>query len=220
MQKTKNIFSAFSKIVHTRKITAFLLAATFVWTLFIFWNSTRTGEQSQILSDAITDSIKDKIEHSDKIPPSFEGTGAISSQPPQTDNSKDESVEESQNQIYVNTYYLKLYVRKSGHLIEYTILAFLTALTAFFCGAQKDKSFFISIYIGIFIASCDEIIQKYTKGRSGKFADVLIDLCGIIMGAFFAVCIFLFLYEFFKSIKKQSQLSKKDKKSKFFSEND
>ncbi len=193
----KKLFKKISNSIFPTKpigrITVILLTLTILCCVFILWNATRTGEQSGFLSNTITENIKDNIENNNSIPPSFQGTDAINSTSASDDN--------EENKVKVNTYYLEIFIRKSAHLIEYTALVFLLALTLFSAGVSAEKSFIKSIYFGFIIAFSDEIIQSFTEGRTGKFSDVLIDTCGCVMGAFFAIVIFVFFFKYFKSYK-------------------
>ncbi len=165
--------------------TIFLFFLCTLWTGFIIWNASRTGEQSRILSDSITDTIKASIENKNDVPLVLEGTGAIYSSAPEVQES------ENENEVFVNAYQLKIFVRKTGHLLEYTICAFLASLALFSYGLSVDVSFVLSILYGIFIAISDETIQFFTYGRNGEISDVLIDTSGCIMGAFLTFIVVL-----------------------------
>ncbi len=175
------------------RMTVFFSFLTILCVIFILWNATRTGEQSGNLSSSITESIKDNIESHNSVPPSFEGTDAI--------NSKSPTISEDSDKVSVNVYYLEIFIRKSAHLIEYTSLAFIAAITLFFAGVSIEDSFIKSVLFGIIIASTDEFLQSITEGRTGKLTDVLIDVCGCLMGAFIAISVFIFLYLLIKSKK-------------------
>lgn len=68
----------------------------------------------------------------------------------------------------------RLYILKSFHLIEYSIL-FLLLFFAFL----KRLPAAIVAYL---YALTDEYHQLFTPGRTGKFRDTVIDLLGIIIG--------------------------------------
>ncbi len=182
--------SAFFPSRPISRITIILLFLTILCASFILWNASRTGEQSGLLSDSITESIKDNIESHNSVPPSLEGTDAINSSSPPDNDEKDK--------VTVNVYYLDIFIRKSAHLIEYTAFVFLVALTFFSAGFSAETSFIKSIYSGFAVALTDEIIQSFTEGRTGKFSDVLIDTCGCAMGAFLAISVFAFFFLYFK----------------------
>lgn len=174
--------------------TAILLFFSLLSVVFVLWNATRTAEESSALSDKVSNSIKDSIEDSNTVPPLLQGTEVIRSEAPNAEGS---------GKVSVNLYQLKIFIRKSGHLIEYTLLTFFVSLTIVSHFGKKDLAFLWSILIGIAVASSDEIIQSHTSGRSGKYMDVLIDLCGCIMGIFFALCVVLTLYYCITGTKKE-----------------
>jgi len=174
---------------------------------FIIWNASRTGEESRVLSDSITNSIKDNIESNNKVPPALSGTDAIRN--PSANNG-------NENKVSVNSYRLKIFIRKSGHLLEYTALSFFVALTLVSWGMKKDSAFLTTIWVSGLIAFSDELIQSFTKGRNGSFSDVLVDLCGCIMGCFLAISVFLLLYY----IIQRQKNNKKIENCKKISEND
>ena len=175
-----------------KPITILLFMLTFLWTSFIIWNASRTGEQSKVFSDSISESIKDKIENDNHVPPLLEGTGAIYSKDPQS---------EEAGKVSVNMYQLNIFIRKTGHLIEYTILAFLASLFFASNGMNKDKAFLFTFSFGTIVASADETIQFYTHGRSGRITDVFIDMCGCLMGVFYALCVFMIVYYLIKQMR-------------------
>ncbi len=173
--------------------------------VFILWHASRPGEESRVISDTITNAIKDTIESNNKVPPVLSGTDAINK--PSSD---------TENKVSVNTYIMKIFIRKSGHLLAYTGLSFFVALTAVSFGMKKDSAFFATLFFSGIVALSDELIQSFTEERSGKFRDVLIDLCGCIMGCFLAIFVFLLLYY----IIQRQKNNKKIENCKKISEND
>ncbi len=166
-----------------KSTTLILAVLSVLCSLFLLWNASRTAEQSNAISDVITNSIRDNIEQGETVPPIFDGTDAIRN--PSADSNSDKQ------EISVNTYYLSIFVRKSAHLLGYTGLAFFITLTLLSHGSKKDFSFFIGILFGMFNAIIDETIQSFTFGRTGKVSDVMIDTCGCVMGAFFAILLII-----------------------------
>ena len=76
---------------------------------------------------------------------------------------------------------LNFIIRKSGHFLEYFILA------VFIYNALKefiDKKYIIILTIFfVFLYACsDEIHQLFVVGREGKFSDVIIDTLGGVAG--------------------------------------
>ena len=161
---------------------------------FLLWNASRTAEQSNAMSNAVTNTIRDNIEQGETVPPIFDGTGAIRNPSSKPSSGKQE--------IKVNTYYLSIFVRKSAHLLGYTGLAFFITLTLLSHGLKKDISFFLGVLLGIFNAIIDETVQNFTTGRTGRVSDVMIDTCGCVMGAFFAILLIIAILTAVKLIKR------------------
>ncbi len=184
MEKTeKKIFKKRLIKNKIKPLTVTLAVLSVLCSLFLLWNASRTAEQSNSMSNAITDSIKDSIEHSETVPPIFDGTGVIRDPSSKPSSGKQE--------IKVNAYYLGIFVRKSAHLLGYTGLAFFITLTLLSHGLKKDTSFFFAIFLGVTNAIVDETVQNFTAGRTGRVSDVMIDMCGCVMGAFFAILIII-----------------------------
>jgi len=72
-------------------------------------------------------------------------------------------------------------IRKLAHFIEYFILGII-----FFLLYQKwfkNKTLWVLVLVhGLFTASIDETIQRFTPNRSGELRDVLIDITGVFFG--------------------------------------
>ncbi len=81
-----------------------------------------------------------------------------------------------------DSYWLRFFILKSFHLIEYAVLFILIN----FAINSKIKSVIIAYFYGI----TDETHQLFTAGRTAKFTDTLIDLLGIFIGLFFLKFIF------------------------------
>ncbi len=76
---------------------------------------------------------------------------------------------------------LHLFIRKLAHFIEYAFLGILIAFAIYPLPMIKFKrlkgySFFL------LIPFMDEAIQLFSKGRSAQLSDIIIDLCGGILG--------------------------------------
>jgi VanZ family protein len=76
-----------------------------------------------------------------------------------------------------DSYWLRFFILKSFHLIEYALLFIFIN----FAIKSKTKSILIAYLYGI----SDEIHQLFIPGRTSKFTDTLIDLLGIFIGLFF-----------------------------------
>ncbi|MFA5532335.1 MAG: VanZ family protein [Candidatus Shapirobacteria bacterium] len=81
-----------------------------------------------------------------------------------------------------DSYWLRFFVLKSFHLIEYALLVIFL-----FLGFKKYKWSFLIAYIYAF---SDEIHQYFIPGRTGKLRDTFFDLAGILIG--------LLIIKFFK----------------------
>ena len=79
-----------------------------------------------------------------------------------------------------NIWTLNRIVRKLAHLTEFTILGgvLYTILRRYITYGTVIKT----IGLGMFIASLDEFIQRFSPGRSSQISDVLIDTVGVIIG--------------------------------------
>ena len=75
-----------------------------------------------------------------------------------------------------DSYWLRFFILKSFHLIEYATLFVLIN----FAINSKINSIFIAYLYGI----TDEIHQSFIPGRTSKVTDTLIDLLGIFIGLF------------------------------------
>ena len=87
---------------------------------------------------------------------------------------------------------IQIFIRKLGHLTEYAILAILL-WRAFQSAAFWKLSTWISLTIlliccAIFAAS-DEFHQSFVPSRTSSFNDVMIDVCGAMIGL--AICVAL-----------------------------
>jgi VanZ family protein len=81
---------------------------------------------------------------------------------------------------------IHFFVRKLGHLAEYAILA--TLLWRAFDKSQRgfQRAAATAFVIAAVYASLDEFHQSFIPSRTGALQDVLIDLCGAMLGL--AVC--------------------------------
>jgi len=70
-------------------------------------------------------------------------------------------------------------LRKCGHFAEFSVLGFL--LTGVF---HSLRNFILlkPISCGLFVALCDETLQRFVPGRSGNVKDLWIDLGGVVFG--------------------------------------
>ena len=75
---------------------------------------------------------------------------------------------------------LEFFVRKLAHFTEYFILGVLMFLSVNETSISRKE--IVTIILCVLVASCDETIQLFSAGRSGKVADVLLDSAGAITG--------------------------------------
>ena len=71
-------------------------------------------------------------------------------------------------------------VKKTAHFLEYAVFGFFTA-RAF--RLSNTSPFFAILFCGIYAAT-DEYHQTFIPGRSGEFADIILDTAGATFGAF------------------------------------
>jgi len=75
----------------------------------------------------------------------------------------------------------QLVLRKGAHIIEYTVLTFLSYHVLLQVhGADIKKALVGAFGIALIYALSDEIHQVFVFGREGKLSDVGIDLIGIV----------------------------------------
>lgn len=81
---------------------------------------------------------------------------------------------------------LVIFVRKSGHFLEYALLGLLCSSVFASMGAFKLKNAGNLLFPCLLWALLDEWLQTFVAGRSGMVIDVLLDLLGIIAGCLLA----------------------------------
>ena len=132
----------------------------FLWMGFIFYNSCKSGYESNYLSFSIAKDIK----HSNT-----KETAAVKD----TSKSKNPALTGTKQQQNLN-----LFLRKNAHAFEYLILAVFLALAFHFFGrALKDNIINILFLILVYAVS-DEYHQLFVKGRSSLVTDIIIDFLG------------------------------------------
>lgn len=73
-----------------------------------------------------------------------------------------------------NSYWLRFFILKSLHIIEYGVLAILL-----FYAINNYKN---SLFLSFFYALSDEFHQMFVVGRTATIRDTLFDFVGIILG--------------------------------------
>ncbi len=122
----------------------------------IFYLSSRDGDQSHTQSNFITDFVVNIFEM-------FR---------------KDSAVE-----LAGFTDVVDFMVRKAAHMTEYGVL-FLWLYFAFVHAVEKGGkivSKFLAVLVTFLYACTDELHQLLVAERSGKAADVIIDMCGVVI---------------------------------------
>lgn len=92
-----------------------------------------------------------------------------------------------------------LVVRKGAHLFEFFLLGLCVASLAYRLRSFRWQAWTGSFSYALMIASCDELIQKFT-GRGPAVADVMIDLLGASVG----ILLMFLLFYLLKRCRKES----------------
>ncbi len=93
------------------------------------------------------------------------------------------------------------YVRKIAHLCEYMIGGILFSLLFSTYDWKDEKIIAVSILVGAWYATLDEIHQLLVPGRAGRFVDVYLDTLGITIG----VLLVLIVNKILEKIKKRKK---------------
>jgi VanZ family protein len=86
--------------------------------------------------------------------------------------------------------HIQFFVRKAGHVTEYAILAALLwrALRGGTVWRMKMSMLFVLVWIGCALfAASDEFHQSFVPSRTASGNDVIIDICGALIGL--TICI-------------------------------
>lgn len=75
------------------------------------------------------------------------------------------------------------FIRKAAHFTEYTVLGVLLCVTLVLYLNKRLKAFSAALIAGAAVAACDELLQRFSDGRSGQLSDVLLDIGGVLCGA-------------------------------------
>lgn len=114
----------------------------------------------------------------------------------QKSSSKSEKIVEVISQICDNKIMekdkLETIVRKSAHMIIYTVGGILFFLYCNTYDIRLNKKIIYSIIIGVLYAITDEIHQGFVPGRSPQITDILIDTAGVSLGIMTSYCILKF----------------------------
>lgn len=84
----------------------------------------------------------------------------------------------------INNKKLHKYIRKSAHILNYSILGGLLFLA--FKQSNFSKNLWVVYISGTAFSCIDEYFQTFIPGRSGELGDIFIDNIGVILGIFIA----------------------------------
>lgn len=128
-----------------------------IWMIVIFLFSNQNANQSESVSDMVTNKMISGVEEvtKEKIP----------------EKKKKEIVREK-----------RFFIRKTAHFLSYSILGLLIYLTLE--SYAISHIFLYSVLFCFFYACSDEVHQLFLDGRTAKFMDVLIDTTGSITSCF------------------------------------
>lgn len=151
--------------------------ACILWMCFIFYNSTRSGFESNTLSYSVVNNIR-------------QSKNAIINEYKQNNEGVNSGWTSSNDEKTVKTVLpktkkdntLNLILRKNAHGFEYLVLSILLSI-AFILNGRDLKSNTINIlFISLFYAVTDEFHQIFVIGRTSSVEDVLIDFAGALIG--------------------------------------
>ena len=76
---------------------------------------------------------------------------------------------------------LEFLIRRTAHFTEYFVLAIL--VLQMLKQTTCPKLFIVCMFICVLVAGCDETIQLFSGGRSGRITDVMWDSVGAVCGS-------------------------------------
>ncbi|SQC03236.1 putative phorsphotransbutyrlylase [Clostridium tetanomorphum] len=157
-----------------------------LWMVFIFYNSSNTGIESNKKSHEILNDIKNIYS---KIGESSTKISENNSKVSEKKHSKSLTKEENKKNYYRNEKF-NLFLRKNAHAFEYLVLALLLANIFYAFGVKGKKAIIYILFICLFYAVTDEYHQLFVRGRTSSVEDVIIDFCGSLSGIFLYYLIF------------------------------
>ncbi|SDM78693.1 VanZ like family protein [Megasphaera paucivorans] len=87
----------------------------------------------------------------------------------------------------MSTRVLDALLRKVAHLSEFTLLGFVLCTSCSFFNGLNEKKVWVTLLIGLCVAVIDELLQRFSPGRSCQISDMLLDWCGVWIGLGMAV---------------------------------
>ncbi|MGG7177092.1 VanZ family protein [Clostridium paraputrificum] len=135
---------------------------------FIFYNSSKTGYDSNKVSSGILNKAESKVPIKKEVKSGIKDKLNI-------------------------TISEEVIIRKLAHMFEFFLLAILVALTLIAFGMNGKSAIIYVLFIVLMYAVLDEFHQIYVPGRTSSVRDVLIDFTGGFLGTICFYCIYLIL---------------------------
>lgn len=150
-----------------------------LWIGMIFYLSSEPGKVSNEKSLTIVDYIK-KIYVDNRI--SF---GSLNLSKEEVFSTAEKTKIQAAEEIKLDKK-LNVFVRKSGHFIEYLVLSIILSIIMIRIEEDNISGIINVLFICLLVAVFDEYYQSFT-GRTSKVGDVLIDFGGGILGVFLCI---------------------------------
>lgn len=146
-----------------KKISLILMI---IWMGFIFYNSSRSGTASNLVSYKVTNTIR------------AEKSSIVNNNNNNNNKIKYSSLPTTKKDEKIN-----LFVRKNAHAFEYFVLALIVSECVFYFLNLKGRKAVVYIaFICLLYAVTDEFHQSFVPGRQSLVSDVVIDFIGSIIG--------------------------------------
>lgn len=140
------------------------IVAVIIWTLIIFFASTKTSTESNTTSkEFIYNNLKVAINITNKI---------------KLTNSDIYNEKWIENKVDI----LNKPIRKCAHAFIYFVLSILLCLCLKVSGINENKMYLLVLLNTFCYSLTDEFHQLFVSGRTGQFSDCLIDTSGAILG--------------------------------------
>lgn len=154
-----------------------LIVASLVTMAFIFSNSLKNGEESTQQSSGVVDFVQEVVSVVAPDSPIANATG------------EDYDL-------------LHSFVRNLAHFSEFCLLGALLSWTCFSFTFKKIIQILSPLGVAT-VAIVDECLQLFTDERAFEFGDILLDTCGGVSGALFAIACVWIGYCIYKSKRKK-----------------
>ncbi len=79
-------------------------------------------------------------------------------------------------------FFTHAFLRKTAHFAEFLLLGLLLGFFPPVFLRGKKREYLLPLLFGLLVAVIDELLQFFSPGRAPLFTDVLIDLCGVVVG--------------------------------------